>query len=95
LRRRRPQAVEHIALTYEYSRAVLNNNAPGPAAPRLPRLEAAVRVFEDDLRAADRSGRSAIDHPFFGTMPITDYLRLQAIHARHHRAQVPGAAATV
>jgi hypothetical protein len=131
------QVVEHIALTYEYSRAVLNHAAPGPSAPRflrplvraffvkpvlkngrfkpngkapamfqpssapgeaaelLPRLERAVRVFEEELRAADASGRSTLDHPFFGTMPVTDYLRLQAIHARHHRAQLPGAVATV
>jgi hypothetical protein len=130
------QVVEHIALTYEYSRAVLNNNAPGPAAPRflrplvrrffvnpvlkrgrfkpngrapamfqpssspdapaelLSRLETAVRVFEDELRAAAHSGRATLDHPFFGTMPMTDYLRLQAIHARHHRAQLPEAAVT-
>ncbi len=128
------QVVEHIALTYEYSRAVLNNSAPGPSAPRflrplvrtffvkpvlkrgsfkpngkapsmfqpssapgdpvelLPRLETAVRSFEEEVRAAHGSGRSTLDHPFFGTMPVTDYLRLQAIHARHHRAQLSGAA---
>jgi len=130
------QVVEHIALTYEYSRAVLNHDAPGPAAPRflrplvrsffvkpvlkrgsfrrngrapsmfqpssvpgdaaelLPRLETAVRGFEEAVRAVDRSGRATLDHPFFGTMPVTDYLRLQAIHARHHRAQLPGAVPT-
>ncbi len=130
------QIVEHIALTYEYSRAVLNNNPPGPSAPRflrplvriffvnpvlkngrftrkgtapamfqptsvppdadelLPRLETALRGFEEELRAADRSGRSTVDHPFFGKMPVTDYLRLQTIHARHHRAQLPGAVAS-
>jgi hypothetical protein len=128
------QVVEHVALTYEYSRAVLNNNAPGPSAPRilrplvrsffvnpvlkrgsfkphgkapamfqpssspdgpadlLLRLDTAVRGFEDELRAAHRSGRSTLDHPFFGTMPMTDYVRLQAIHARHHRVQLPDAA---
>jgi hypothetical protein len=128
------QVVEHIALTYEYSRAVLNNNAPGPAAPRflrplvrrfvvtpvlksgsfkrkakapamfqpssspdtpadlLSRLETALRTFEDDVRAAQHAGRSTLEHPFFGIMPVTDYLRFQAIHARHHRAQLPGAA---
>jgi len=131
------QIVEHIALTYEYSRGVVNNTAPGPSAPRLlrplvrvffvrpvlkhgrfarkasapamfqptsvpadatellPRLETAVRAFEDAVRAADRSGRSTVDHPFFGKMPFTDYLRFQAIHARHHRAQLPGAVARV
>jgi hypothetical protein len=131
------QVVEHIALTYEYSRAVLNDHAPGPSAPRflrplvrlffvnpvlkhgrfkpnakapsmfqpssvpgdaaelLPRLEAALSGFEAELRTADRLGRSTVNHPFFGIMPVTDYLRLQAIHARHHRAQLPAAAATV
>src|SRR3954447_7125764 len=37
------QVVEHIALTYEYSRAVLNHTAPGPSAPRL--LRPLVRRF--------------------------------------------------
>jgi hypothetical protein len=127
------QVVEHIALTYEYSRAVVNNNPTGPSAPRilrplvrrffvkpvlkrgsfkpggrapamfqpssspdghaelLSRLETAVRLFEDDLRAAARAGRATLNHPFFGTIPLTDYLRLQAIHARHHRAQLAAA----
>jgi uncharacterized damage-inducible protein DinB len=131
------QLVEHIALTYEYGRAVLKNNAPGPSAPRflrplvrrfvvtpvlrngsfkrnakapamfqpssapdapadlLLRLETAVRLFEDEVRAAHRAGRSTLDHPFFGNMPVADYLRFQAIHARHHRAQLPGAATVV
>lgn len=131
------QIVEHIALTYEYSRAVLNNNPPGPAAPRLlrplvrrfvvtpvlksgsfkrkakaptmfqpssspdtpgdllSRLETALRAFEEDVRAAQHAGRATLEHPFFGTMPVTDYLRFQAIHARHHRAQLPGAASGV
>lgn len=127
------QIAEHVTLAFEYSRAVLDGNPPGPAAPRLlrplvrtffvkpvlkhgrftrkgrapsmfqpssvpsdppeliARLEAALRGFEEDLRAAARSGRSTLDHPFFGTMTLTDYLRLQSIHARHHRAQLPGA----
>lgn len=67
-----------------------------PDPPELvARLETALRAFEDDLRVAAQSGRTTLDHPFFGTMSLTDYLRLQAIHARHHRAQLPGAVAVV
>jgi uncharacterized damage-inducible protein DinB len=129
------QVVEHIALAYEYSLAVLENRASGPKAPRfirplvraffvnptlragrftrkgktlsmfepssapadqatsIRRVESALTAFEAGLRAADASGRTTLDHPFFGTMALTDYVRLQAIHARHHRAQLAGAAA--
>jgi hypothetical protein len=42
--------------------------------------------FETDAAAA---GVSSIDHPFFGRLPLTDFVRLQEIHARHHRGQLP------
>jgi len=71
------------------------SSVPPDPPELLARLEGALRAFEDDLRVAARSGRATLDHPFFGTMRLTDYLRLQAIHARHHRAQLPGAAAAV
>jgi hypothetical protein len=61
---------------------------PTPAAPPilLGRLQTAVDGFETDAAAA---GVSSIDHPFFGRLPLTDFVRLQEIHARHHRGQLP------
>ena len=59
--------------------------APGAV---LARLDAAVRGFEGDLRSRHPESRRTIAHPIFGTIPTADWIRLQAIHARHHRAQL-------
>lgn len=61
---------------------------PAPAADLIARLSTAVTGFEGDIRSGHPAGRHTITHPFFGTMPTMNYVRLQAIHARHHRAQL-------
>jgi Protein of unknown function (DUF1569) len=61
---------------------------PGPAADVLARLTKAVSGFESDIRSGHPEGRHLVRHPFFGPLPTIDYLRLQAIHARHHRSQL-------
>jgi len=61
---------------------------PAAAAPLLTRLTTALAGFENDIRSGHPEGRHTVAHPFFGTLPTTDYLRLQAIHARHHRSQL-------
>jgi DinB superfamily len=63
-------------------------STPEAAAPLLMRLTNAVRGFENDIRSGHPEGRHTVAHPFFGTLPTVDYLRLQAIHARHHRSQL-------
>ena len=65
---------------------------PTPAAPEqlLGRLGTAMAVFEADAAAL---GTPAIDHPFFGRLPLSDFVRLQEIHTRHHRRQLAPAAA--
>jgi hypothetical protein len=62
---------------------------PTPAAPAdaIARLTAAVSGLEADLRSRPRS--ETIDHPVFGTIRVADWMKVQAIHARHHRAQLP------
>ena len=60
---------------------------PAPAAV-LTRLTTALAGFENDIRSGHPEGRHTVAHPFFGTLPTVDYLRLQAIHARHHRSQL-------
>jgi hypothetical protein len=60
---------------------------PVPAAPEvlLHRLAAATAAFEMDAEAL---GSTTIDHPFFGRLPLTDFVRLQEIHTRHHGKQL-------
>ena len=60
---------------------------PVPAAPEplLKRLAAATTAFETDAAAL---GSTTIDHPFFGCLPLSDFVRLQAIHTRHHCRQL-------
>jgi hypothetical protein len=62
-----------------------------PAAPAvlLDRLQAAAAGFEADALAA---GVTTIDHPFFGRLPLVDFVRLQEIHTEHHRGQLLPAA---
>ena len=56
-----------------------------PQAEAIPRLEKALREFEDAIRA---SNGADVNHPFFGRMTAANYLRFQAIHTRHHRRQL-------
>jgi DinB superfamily len=62
---------------------------PPPCEEILVRLDAAVRGFESDLRSCRPEVRHAIAHPIFGALPTANWIRLQAIHARHHRGQLP------
>lgn len=65
-----------------------------PPAPDvvLPRLEKALSGFEKAVQAGE--AREALHHPFFGTVPTTDYLTLQTIHAKHHHGQLAASAKT-
>jgi uncharacterized damage-inducible protein DinB len=63
------------------------STTPQAAPDVLARLVSAVGGFEAGLRSRPRT--ETIEHPVFGTVAITDWVALQAIHARHHRAQLP------
>lgn len=68
---------------------IFHPSAAHPPAPEvLTRLTKAVIGMEGDIRSGHPEGRHTVAHPFFGTLPTTDYLRLQAIHTRHHRSQL-------
>ena len=54
----------------------------------IDRLHRAVGAFEASIRSGHPAARHAVNHPAFGSVPTSDYVRLQAIHARHHRAQL-------
>jgi DinB family protein len=60
--------------------------SPASQPEILLRIEGAGAGFESDLR---RAGRAELDHPYFGRVPAVDYVKLQAIHTRHHRRQLP------
>jgi hypothetical protein len=67
--------------------------SPASVADLAARLQAAAGAFEVDVEAAARSGRTFVDHPFFGRVTLSDYSRLQAIHTRHHSQQLGTGAA--
>jgi hypothetical protein len=64
------------------------SDAPAGPAALIARLEAAAGGFATATEAAARQGRTIVDHPFFGRVTLPDYAALQAIHTRHHLAQV-------
>jgi hypothetical protein len=124
------QIVEHLSLTYEYSRDIVLGTPKGGSAPRIvrpflrrlivdstlkagkftrkgrapamfrpsatppaqpdatARLSKAIAEFEGAIRSGHPEARHTLVHPYFGTLKTIDYLRLQAIHTRHHRAQL-------
>lgn len=124
------QIAEHLAIIYEYNRAVVKRTAgkgaPGflrpllrwfvvdrtlkagrftrrgrtpaifrpttktapVAADVLTRLMTAVTGLEGDIRSGHPAGRHTVAHPFFGTLQTTDWMRLQALHTRHHHDQI-------
>jgi hypothetical protein len=59
-----------------------------PASTIVPRLEAALSAFEAAIRSGHPEARHQVMHPFFGKVPMIGYVRMQAIHARHHRLQL-------
>lgn len=62
--------------------------APPASGEVLARLDRAVRGLESDLRSRHPESRHTIAHPIFGTIPTDRWINLQAIHARHHCAQI-------
>ena len=61
--------------------------ATGAAPPSalLPRLESAAAGFESSVAAHPGN---TLEHPYFGTVPLADIVRLSEIHTRHHTAQL-------
>jgi Protein of unknown function (DUF1569) len=68
---------------------------PPAASVVLSRLENALAGFERAVQSGLPESRQTLDHPFFGKIATTDYMRLQAIHARHHHAQLAASAHAV
>ena len=54
----------------------------------LARLNAAVAGLESDLRSRHPEARHTVSHPAFGRLVTHDWIRVQAIHVRHHLVQL-------
>jgi hypothetical protein len=90
-------------LRQTYVKPILRNGAmkPGKTVPQfqpsatpafeptMKRLDAAMMSFVAACVEAARSGKTTVEHPAFGTLPLLDYARLQVIHVRHNLVQVP------
>jgi hypothetical protein len=65
--------------------------ATGPATPAEARrrLEGALAQFDQACRTRAASGQ-IITSTLFGAVSVEDYAKFQALHTRHHRAQLPG-----
>ncbi len=127
------EITEHVALSYEVSRGILQGSFKGTRVPRLfrpligtfflqpvlqrgefgrpakapkplrptgthtglealtSRLQASADSFEAYVATAARAGKTSVDHPLFGRLPLDEFLRLQTIHTHHHRKQLPSA----
>ena len=70
------------------------NPATGPATPAegRQRVGTALARFEGACRA---QARNPVDSVVFGRVALTDYVRFQEVHARHHTKQLESQAAEV
>ena len=55
------------------------------------RLQAAADSFESYVATAARAGKTTVEHPVFGRLPLTEFMRLQTIHTQHHHRQLSSA----
>jgi len=66
-----------------------------PLTQTLDRLARGSAGLDAAVAALRQSGETTIEHPVFGTIPVEEYLELNAIHTRHHMGQLPASGATV
>ena len=68
------------------------NPTSGPATPAEARvrLEGAFARFDQECRRRVASGQHVVSTAF-GTVPVEDLVRFNAVHTRHHCKQMPGA----
>jgi DinB family protein len=93
---------------WRYLPVILERGAfpPGVKAPRearpsghagspeaaIARLTESASRFERRLAEAQANGPVRLTHAYFGKLTAPQILKLLAVHARHHRAQLPDAA---
>ncbi len=64
--------------------------APATPAEGRARLEQAIAKFEADVIGWAKGQDRTIEHPAFGAVALSDYVRYLEIHTRHHQKQFPG-----
>jgi hypothetical protein len=69
--------------------AFVPSDNPPPADVLFGRVRQAAAAYEQTVRDVSASGTTAIDHFVFGRTPLVDYVRVLALHTRHHMAQLP------
>jgi DinB superfamily len=52
------------------------------------RLQGASNAFEQAAFHRVRTGPPVLNHPYYGRFGVDEFVRLQAYHTRHHRAQL-------
>jgi hypothetical protein len=62
----------------------------GPATPAegRARLEAALAAFERQAKATGAAVDAMVTSKTFGTVKLSDWVRFQEVHARHHQKQL-------
>jgi hypothetical protein len=94
--------VEHVARAYEESAnsvagaptkfpkipGLLRLEGPSTPAAARARLEEAVRKFEQACRTRIATA-DTYENSIFGRGAVSDYIRFQEMHTRHHRKQLP------
>ncbi|MGH9399362.1 MAG: DinB family protein [Thermoanaerobaculia bacterium] len=63
--------------------------AAAPRAEALARLAAASAAIERIAAENPRAARRRLRHPYFGALSAADFFAVIALHADHHRGQLP------
>jgi hypothetical protein len=63
--------------------------SPGAVDALTERLKEASTALEEDMHKMAGAGDNTLNHPFFGKLPLADYMEFQAVHTNHHRKQLP------
>ena len=76
---------------FKAHKAMNPTSGPATTAEARVRLEGALARFDQECRRRVTSGRHVVSTGF-GTVSVEDFVRVSALHTRHHCKQMPGAA---
>ncbi len=62
---------------------------PMPRPDLFAQLDSEIAGLAQLARELAKAGQVTFEHGFFGTLSIADYVRFNALHLDHHRAQLP------
>ena len=67
------------------------NPSTGPDTPAAARerLTSAMDTFEARCKERAEAGGTTVDFPVFGRVSLEKFVAFQALHARHHKDQIP------